>query len=105
MTEKAFMDAVIQLARIHGYKVMHIRDSRRQVRPNVWIGDEDTAGWPDLFLCHPKKKRALAMELKASKGKVTEKQEGWLDALDQAGIPSYLFRPDDLPLIQKLLAA
>ena len=105
MTEKEFMEAVIQLAKIHGYKVMHIRDSRRQVRPGVFVGDSDTAGWPDLICVHPKRKRILAMELKADKGKLTEKQEGWLDALDQAGVPSFVFRPRDMPLIQKLLAA
>lgn len=101
MLEKDFQNAVMELARFLGWKVLHFSDSRRQVRPGVFVGDKDAAGWPDLFLV---RERCIAMELKAPKGKTTDKQEEWLDALDKAGIPTYVFRPADMPMIQQLLS-
>lgn len=101
MREKDFQDAVMELARYLGWRVLHFSDSRRQVRPGVFVGDKDAAGWPDLFLV---RERAIAMELKAEKGKTTPKQEEWLDALDKAGIPTFVFRPADMPAIKQLLA-
>ena len=104
-SEKEFMDAIIQLAKTLGWKVMHIRDSRRQVKPGVWVGDADSAGWPDLFCVHSKKGLAIALEAKVEKGRTNPKQEEWLDALDNAGIPSYVVRPNDWKLIMRLLGA
>lgn len=104
-TEKGFTQAVLELARLHGWLAAHFHDSRRQVRPGVYVGDKDAAGFPDVFLVHPKKQIALSFELKVGKNKPTAKQDQWLDALDKAGIPSYVLRPDDMPLIRKLLSA
>lgn len=51
----------------------------------------DTAGWPDLALVHPKKKRFMVRELKVTSmtgriGKPTPKQWEWLTALSDAGV-------------------
>lgn len=102
-TEKDFTAAVLQAARACGWKAAHFHDSRRQVRPGVFVGDKDAAGFPDIFLC--KGDQALALELKVEKGRTKPSQVEWIDALDKAGIPSFVVRPADWPLIKRLLGA
>lgn len=103
--EKSFTKAVLEAARALGWLAAHHHDSRRQVRPGVFVGDKDATGFPDIFLVHPKKKQALALELKVHKGRTRPEQVEWIDALDKAGIPSFIVRPQDWALIRRLLGA
>lgn len=101
MSEKAFQAAVVEYARLEGWKVAHHHDSRRQVRPGVLVGDSDAAGVPDLLLV--KGARLIFAELKREKTKPTPEQEDWLEALGQvqrysstrwdAPPETYLWRP------------
>ena len=91
MTEKQFMQNVIDLAKILGFAVYHTHDSRRS-----------QGGWPDLVLL--KDGRMIAAELKSERGRVTQEQEAWLDGLGEvAGIESYLWRPGDWDAITTTL--
>lgn len=91
-TEKQFQRQVIEFARLQGWSVYHTFDSRRCV-----------AGYPDLTLVHPKRKRLLFLELKTDAGKVRPDQREWLDWLNAAGVTAAVVRPRDWDQIQREL--
>jgi hypothetical protein len=91
-SEAAFQRAVIELARMQGWRVGHIHDSRRQVAPGRFVGDKDAAGIPDLLLVRDS--RLLAIELKTDKGRLTDEQVAWMHALDVAEtVEAAVWRP------------
>lgn len=83
LSEREFMDQVMKLATLYGWKGYHTHDSRRSQR-----------GWPDLALCRGQ--RLICAELKSTKGKLTVEQGEWLDALSHVpGVETYCWRPSD----------
>lgn len=82
-SEAQFQQAVVDLALLRGWLVMHIHDSRRST------GN----GWPDLFLLHPKTGQIVVAELKTSSGRVSHAQQDWIDAFAVAGITAHVWRP------------
>ncbi len=83
ITEKMFLQQVIDLAHLTGWLVYHTFDSRRS-----------GAGFPDLILIRGK--QLLAAELKSEKGRLSPAQQQWLDALSKAGVEVAVWRPSDL---------
>jgi hypothetical protein len=81
MTEEQLLASVIELAGWLKLLSYHTRDSRRSA-----------PGFPDLVLVGS---RVLFRELKSSKGKVTEDQYRWIEALDAAGEDVDVWRPFD----------
>ena len=83
--EKNFQDRVVHLARLYGWKVYHVPDSRRS----------SLAGYPDLTMWNVKKGRLIFAELKREKGRVSPAQDSVLDDLDSLGlqIETYVWRP------------
>jgi hypothetical protein len=80
MSERQLQDAVVELAGYLHYLVFHPYDSRRS-----------TPGWPDIVLAGHG--RAIFAELKRERGRVSTAQQGWLDALAEAGVETYVWRP------------
>lgn len=76
------MQAIIDLARLLGWKTYHTFDSRRS-----------EPGYPDLTLV--KGRRLVFAELKTEKGRMTAAQDEWLEAFLQAGAEVCVFRPRD----------
>lgn len=102
MSEKEFQSQVVELAKANGWKLIHFRPGlNRRGRWSVAL--EGDPGWPDLFFVHEKRRKALAMELKAEGGDPTPDQRAWANALNAAGIPAYIFWPTDFNVIQRLL--
>jgi len=102
MTEAQFQSAVIDLARLCGWRVMHTRPA--QIRPGVWATPiQGDAGFPDLVLCRPVHNDFIIAELKTETGRVSAGQHLWLQALDAAGVETHVWRPKDLPAIQTRL--
>lgn len=95
-TEKELQAAVIELARRLGWLVAHFHDSRREVRPGVFVGDKDAAGFPDLVLVHHSHGIKFR-ELKSATGKLTPAQKEWHFALNVAGVDADVWRPSDWP--------
>ena len=109
-TEKGFMQAVVDLARLQGWLVYHPYDSRRSQK-----------GFPDLTMVRDG--RLMFAELKTGKGKLTPAQEEWREELrevswaeaetkDHFGSPMFvpcsnvryfLWRPSDWPEIEQVL--
>jgi len=95
--EKELQAAVMNLARRMGWRVWHFHDSRRMVRPGVWVGDKDASGFPDLVLAHPVH-GVLFRELKADGENPTPKQRDAIRDLGAAGADIAVWRPADWPV-------
>jgi len=102
VSEAEFQKAVISLAKLHGWKVMHTQMA--QIRPGKWItpntGDQ---GFVDLVMTHPMR-GTIFVELKTTKGIVSNKQWEWIYALEDSGEEVYVWRPKDLEKISTRLA-
>jgi hypothetical protein len=61
------------------------------------------SGFPDRVLI--RRGRVIFAELKREKGKPTDSQIEWLDALANAGQEVYLWRPSDLEEIGRILSS
>lgn len=103
MGEKDWQRQVMELARLRGWRVAHVHDSRRQIRPGVFVGDRDSAGLPDLILAHDRYGVVFA-ELKTDAGRLRRAQAEWLYSLQRAGARVYVWRPADLTDVARVLA-
>ena len=91
ITEKAFQQAVVDLARLNGWLCYHTYDSRRS-----------EAGFPDLVLV--KGRVLIFAELKKEKGRLTKDQAAWREALwNVPKIGVCLWRPSDWNAIKATL--
>jgi hypothetical protein len=101
MTEREFQRAVVELARLMGWRVHHTRPALTQ--RGRWLTPiQGDAGFPDLVLCRPP--RLILAELKRVDGKPTPAQREWLDALSAcAGVEVYLWTPADWDSIVRTL--
>lgn len=86
MTEKAFQEAVVQVALLNRWWVHHHHDARRS-----------EPGWPDLVLLRAGV--AIFAELKREDGKVTAEQGHVLELLEAAGCEAVVWRPSMLDQI------
>lgn len=99
---KAFTPQVIMLARLLGWRVAHFRPAQTKRGWRTAVAG-DGAGFPDLVLVHRAKKRVLFAELKSERGKLADEQIAWRDALLDAGVEYYLWRPSDIDEIESVL--
>lgn len=103
--EKDFQAAVLQLAKLRGWRTAHFGNTVKIVRRGdgyKTIADKGAAGFPDLVLV--RKARLIFAELKLDKGRLEQSQKEWLEALEQAGMVVYVWRPRDWDEIQIALA-
>jgi len=102
-SEAEFQKEVITLAKLHRWKVMHTQPA--QVRPGKWItpntGDQ---GFPDLVMVSTCGRGTIFVELKATKGVVSDTQWEWIIALEDAGQEVHVWRPKDLDKISARLS-
>lgn len=69
ISEKVFQEQVRKAALLTGWLYYHTFNAFRSPE-----------GFPDTVLIHPKKHRLIIAELKTDTGKVTLKQQAWIDA-------------------------
>ena len=101
ITERDFQRAVVDLARIHGWRVHHTRPAlnRRGQWQTPIQGD---AGFPDIVLARGG--RVIFAELKRTGGRPTPQQHMWLETLAQCdGVEVYVWNPDDWDRIVAIL--
>ena len=93
MTERDFQRAVIEMARLFGWRTAHFRPARR--RDGTWRTpvEGDGAGFPDVVLVRPD--QILVRELKVAGGKLSREQVAWLDAFRAAGVDACVWRPEE----------
>jgi len=85
VSEKAFMAAVVRLARQEGYTFAY----------HTYRSTKSVSGFPDLVLCHRDPGHVCyAVECKTDTGQCTKAQEAWLAALaGSTGVVSAVWRP------------
>jgi len=93
LSEQDFMQQIIDLAHLYGWLCYHTFDSRRSA-----------PGYPDLAFCHPVHHEYFLAELKTEKGHLTPAQQRWIEALYQANIETYVWRPSDFDTIVRRLS-
>jgi hypothetical protein len=81
ITEAAWQRTVVDLFRLHGWRVWH--------DTTAWRSDP---GWPDLVCVHPQH-GVRFIELKRESGRLRPAQRDWLRALSAAGQRTYVLRP------------
>ena len=92
ISEKAFMAAVVKMARQQHYMVYHTHTSKRSPE-----------GFPDL-ICARAGSPLLAIETKTDVGQVTLAQQAWLEALAGCtGVVAECWRPAQLEEICRTL--
>jgi hypothetical protein len=94
MTEAALQSAVLDYARLTGWRAVHFRpaqNGRGQWRTPI----EGDPGFPDTVLVRPG--RLVFTELKSARGVVEPDQRAWLVLLRTLGAPveAYLWKPVD----------
>jgi hypothetical protein len=101
-SELEFQKAVISLAKLHGWRVMHTHPAL--VRPGKWITpNTGNQGFPDLVMTHPFR-GTIFVELKTDKGIVSNTQWEWINTLEESGEEVHVWRPKDLQQISTRLA-
>lgn len=101
MTEAQFGAAVVEMARLLGWRVAHFRPARTLAGWRTPVAADGT-GFPDLVLVRGD--RLVFAELKAARGRPTDEQSAWLAAL--AGVERVdvaLWRPADWDAIERAL--
>ena len=94
-SEADFQKWVIDLAELHGWRVVHTPDSRTINKSMV--------GFPDLLMFSPNSKVILLRELKLSGGRLSAEQKQWGDYLRKGGWDYSVWRPEHKGLIQLIL--
>ena len=95
VTEADFASAIVQLARLQGWFVFYVPDSRRS-----------PAGWPDLTMLKRfgDTTRFICAEIKTQRGRLNAAQRRCLDLLKGCpGIEVYVWRPEDFDRVVKVL--
>jgi len=100
VTETVFQAQVVELARITGWRTMHVRRSIGKGRR--WTTATSVIGWPDLTIWKPG--YFMLIELKTDTGKLSPEQTDVLTSLQAAGIDARCWRPTDWDEIQATLS-
>ncbi len=95
--EHVFQRQVVDLARMLGWTVNHVRRSLGG-RKQGWVTATTLKGWPDLTLLRPP--RVIFAELKSDVGRVSPEQRELLALIEQCpGVEVRVWRPADLDTI------
>lgn len=102
ITEEKFLEQIISLARIYGWKVAHFRPAMTKWGWRTAVSG-DGKGFPDCVLV--KTGRMIFAELKSDTGKLSPEQVEWLRILGlKMGIEVYIWRPSDFNDIVGILS-
>lgn len=93
MTEAQLQTAVIECARLLGWRVAHFRPGMNQRGRWMTAVQGDGAGFPDLVMA--RRGRLIFAELKAEKGRMSAEQDAWMEALRVPGVTVAVFFPRD----------
>lgn len=94
LSEADLQRGVLDMARVLGWRSLHLRPARTA---HGWATavSGDGVGFPDLLLARGP--RLVVAELKSDRGRLTDEQLAWLEALSDAGAETYIWRPGDYP--------
>lgn len=94
MKEGDFQAQVIAMAERFGWQVWHVPAPMVwRSKEKKWVPSPQGAGLPDLIMLHDDPPRLVFMELKAERGKLTDRQVEFLKAARDVAERSYRY-PD-----------
>lgn len=103
-SEEHLLRCVIELAHLRGWICAHFRPA---IISGGWRTpvQADGKGFPDLVMIRTRDGvgRMVVAELKSAKGVLRPEQERWIDAMRGAGVETYVWRPGDWELIERVL--
>lgn len=107
LRERDFQRWVIEVARLHKWKVWHVPAPMRwdSQGGKGFVGARDAAGLADLVLVG--KNRVIFAEVKGTGGKLSEKQQEFLHAvnyIESEDVVAYSWWPGDEAAVEKILA-
>ncbi len=100
LTEAKFTKMVIDLAKLHHWRVAHFRPARTNKGWRTAMSGD--VGFPDLVLA--KAGRVVFAELKVGKNWPTAEQAVWLEALEGSQNLSCIWYPEDWDDIVRILS-
>ena len=103
MTETQFLSQVLDLAALTGWSAAHFRPALTARGWRTPVQGNLGAGFPDLVLAHPTRRRLLFVELKSDVGKLSPGQADVLACLAAAGATTHVWRPRDFDAIAEIL--
>jgi len=92
MSENELLAAVLDLARVYGWRTFHARPAMTAKGYRTAVSG-DGKGFPDLLMSRPGYP-LLAVELKSDKGRLTQEQTDWLLSLAYKA-DTHVWRPAD----------
>lgn len=104
-SEQAFLEQMIDLAHLLGWKVVHFRPGMTKSGWRTPVAG-DAAGFPDLLLVKEFDNEAtlLAVEVKSERGKLSGQQKEWLEIMSKVTkVYSFVWKPKDFEDIVALL--
>lgn len=107
LPEKDWQRQVIDLAQLCGWRVAHFRPARTEHGWRTPV-EADGAGFPDLVLVRDGV--VIFAELKADRGRVSDAQEAWIEALSKVDdeafghVRTFVWRPADFDEVRAELA-
>lgn len=102
MTEAELQAAILEVARLWGWRVAHFRPALTKHGWRTPVS-ADGKGFPDLVLVHERLGVVFA-EVKSDRGRLSPEQVEWGSVLALAGARMHLWRPSDWPAIVSLLS-
>lgn len=100
VAEADFQATLVGVARALGWRCVHFGVGWTSGRGWKTAARYDAVGWPDLIMV---KNRLIAVECKATDGRLSAEQQAWLDLLREAGIESYCWSAADWDQIHRVL--
>lgn len=97
-SENDLMVKTVEFARYCGWMAVHFGGN---LHGRAWY---DATGFPDLLLIHAERNLTWFRELKSEKGKLSARQQQWIDHLIEAGANVDVWRPADWPDIVAALS-
>ena len=73
------------------------------ITTHTWNSMHSPAGFPDLVLLRVRDSKLIFAELKTDRGKLSEKQEVWINALNEAHQLVFVWKPSDWEHIARVL--
>jgi hypothetical protein len=95
LSETEFLRQVLELAAMLGWSAAHFRPALTSRGWRTPVQGNLGAGFPDLVLVSPLRRRLLFVELKSDVGRVSADQAAVLAALEAAGAQCRVWRPRD----------
>jgi hypothetical protein len=98
-SEGDFQKTVTDALTLFGWRWCHFRPARTQRGWRTPLSG--SPGFPDIVAVRGD--RIIFVELKAANGKLRDEQRSWLSALGAAGAEVHCWRPNDWPVIERLI--